>query len=63
MAKQCYQIPDLVDPVGHPAQARPCRASAHYVFPDGALARDGAGFSGQFWVHTLWLDAELIHSE
>ena len=26
------------------------------VLPDGTKARDGAGFSGQFWVNPLWVD-------
>ena len=26
------------------------------VMPDGTKARDGAGFGGQFWVNSLWVD-------
>jgi len=28
-----------------------------FVLPDGTAARDGAGASGQFWMHSLFLDA------
>jgi peptide/nickel transport system substrate-binding protein len=27
-----------------------------FVMPDGALARDGAGFSGSFWTNTMFVD-------
>ena len=27
-----------------------------FAMPDGATARDGAGFSGSFWTHTLFVD-------
>ena len=27
-----------------------------FVMPDGALARDGAGFSGSFWTNTLFVE-------
>jgi len=26
-----------------------------WVMPDGTQANDGAGFSGQFWVTTMWV--------
>jgi hypothetical protein len=29
-----------------------------YVFPDGSKARNGAGFSGQFWTQALWIDPD-----
>jgi hypothetical protein len=28
------------------------------MLPDGTPSRDGAGFSGQFYTHTIWLDSE-----
>ena len=33
----------------------PATLEARLVMPDGTKARDGAGFSGQFWTTTLWV--------
>jgi peptide/nickel transport system substrate-binding protein len=55
MAKECYQIPTGWTLWGTPHLAS-LQGLAETTLPDGARARDGAGFSGQFWVNSLWLD-------
>jgi len=55
MAEQCYQIPVSWTLWGTPHAAK-VQGLGEYVFPDGSTARNGAGFSGQFWVHSLWID-------
>lgn len=25
--------------------------------PDGSIAKDGAGFSGQFWMTSMWVNS------
>ena len=54
MAKQCYQIP-----VSYALWAVMSTPKLHGIgettMPDGTKARDGAGFGGQFWVNSLWL--------
>ncbi|MCU1360556.1 MAG: putative transporter substrate-binding protein, partial [Ilumatobacteraceae bacterium] len=57
MAKECYQIPASWTLWGTP-HAPKVQGLAQYVFPDGSLARDGAGFSGQFWTQALWIDPD-----
>jgi peptide/nickel transport system substrate-binding protein len=54
-AKECYQIPTSWTLWGTPHKAS-VAGLGDYVFPDGSKARDGAGFSGQFWVQALWID-------
>jgi peptide/nickel transport system substrate-binding protein len=55
MAKECYQIPISWTLWGTP-HAPKVQGIGSYVFPDGSAARDGAGFSGQFWTQALWID-------
>jgi peptide/nickel transport system substrate-binding protein len=54
MAKECYQIP-----TGHTLWGTPHNPKLNGIgettAPDGSKVRDGAGFSGQFWVNALWL--------
>jgi peptide/nickel transport system substrate-binding protein len=54
MAKECYQIP-----IGHTLWGTPHNPKLNGLgdttAPDGTKVRDGAGFSGQFWVNALWL--------
>jgi peptide/nickel transport system substrate-binding protein len=56
MAKECHQIPISFTLWGTPHKPN-VKGLAQYTLPDGAPARDGAGFSGQFWVNMLWIDA------
>jgi len=58
MAKQCYQIPLSWTLWGTPHVPK-VQGLGSFVFPDGSLARDGAGFSGQFWTNALWIDPDL----
>ena len=58
MAKECYQIPLSWTLWGTP-HAPKVQGLGDYVFPDGSQARNGAGFSGQFWVNALWIDPDL----
>jgi peptide/nickel transport system substrate-binding protein len=53
-AKKCYQIPTNWTLWGTPHKAS-VQGLSTWVFPDGAKSRDGAGFSGQFWLTTLWV--------
>ena len=54
MAKECYQIPESYTLWGTPHKPE-VQGLGATVLPDGTLARDGAGFSGQFWVNALWI--------
>ena len=53
-AKNCYQIPTQWTLWGTPHKPS-VQGLSTWVFPDGAKSRDGAGFSGQFWLTTLWI--------
>jgi peptide/nickel transport system substrate-binding protein len=53
-AKECYQIPLSWTLWGTPHKAS-VQGLGAYAFPDGSTARDGAGFSGQFWTQALWI--------
>ncbi len=55
MAKECYQIPTSWTLWGTPHKPS-VQGLSTWVLPDGSLSRDGAGFSGQFWTQTLWID-------
>jgi peptide/nickel transport system substrate-binding protein len=54
MAKECYQIPESYTLWGTPHKPE-VQGLGGSVLPDGTLARDGAGFSGQFWVNSIWI--------
>ena len=54
MAKMCYQIPTDYTLWGTPHSPK-VGGIGSTVLPDGTPARDGAGFSGQFWVNSLWI--------
>lgn len=54
MAKMCYQIPEDYTLWGTPHSPK-VGGLGSTVLPDGTAARDGAGFSGQFWVNSLWI--------
>ena len=53
-AKKCYQIPTSWTLWGTPHSPK-VMGLGTWVMPDGTKARDGAGFSGQFWTTTLWM--------
>jgi peptide/nickel transport system substrate-binding protein len=55
MASECYQIPTSWTLWGTPHKPS-VKGLSTWVLPDGSLSRDGAGFSGQFWTQTLWID-------
>ncbi len=55
MASQCYQIPTSWTLWGTPHKPS-VKGLSTWTLPDGAKSRDGAGFSGQFWTQTLWID-------
>ena len=55
MAEQCYQIP-LSSALWAVMSKPELKGIGETVMPDGTMARDGAGFGGQFWVNALWLD-------
>jgi peptide/nickel transport system substrate-binding protein len=55
MAKECYQIPVDYTLWGTPHKPE-VQGLGATILPDGTAARDGAGFSGQFWVNSLWID-------
>ncbi|MGZ4766171.1 MAG: ABC transporter substrate-binding protein, partial [Ilumatobacteraceae bacterium] len=55
MAKQCYQIP-LQWTLWAVMSSPKLQGIGETTMPDGTKARDGAGFGGQFWVNSLWLD-------
>jgi peptide/nickel transport system substrate-binding protein len=54
MAKQCFQIPLGWTLWGTP-HIPALQGLGETTMPDGSKARDGAGFSGQFWVNALWI--------
>ena len=54
MAKMCYQIPTSYTLWGTP-HAPKVHGIGETTLPDGTVARDGAGFSGQFWVTQIWV--------
>jgi peptide/nickel transport system substrate-binding protein len=58
MAGECYQLANSWTLWGTPRSPK-IQGLGTLVLPDGSLARDGAGFSGQFYVHALWVDPEL----
>ena len=55
MAAECYQFAGSWTLWGTPHKAA-IQGLNSLVLPDGSNARDGAGFSGQFYTQTLWLD-------
>jgi peptide/nickel transport system substrate-binding protein len=55
MAAECYQFANSWTLWGTPRKAS-IQGLNTLVLPDGSKARDGAGFSGQFYTQTLWLD-------
>ena len=55
MAEQCFQIPTSWTLWGTPRDPK-IQGLSTLVLPDGSKARDGAGFSGQFYMHALWID-------
>jgi peptide/nickel transport system substrate-binding protein len=55
MAKNCYQIPVDYTLWGTPHKPT-IEGLGETTLPDGTKARDGAGFSGQFWVNSIWID-------
>lgn len=58
MAGECYQLAGSWTLWGTP-HAPKVQGLSTTVLPDGTTLRDGAGFSGQFWTHSLWIDPEL----
>ena len=58
MAGECYQLANSWTLWGTPRHPK-IQGLGTLVLPDGSLARDGAGFSGQFYVHALWVDPDL----
>ncbi len=56
MAKECYQIPWSWTIWGTPHKPS-VQGLGQTMLPDGTPARDGAGFSGQFWTYARWIDA------
>jgi peptide/nickel transport system substrate-binding protein len=53
-AENCYYIPlnyTLWGTISEPA----VQGLSSFVMPDGAVARDGAGFPGSFWTHALFI--------
>jgi peptide/nickel transport system substrate-binding protein len=57
MASQCYQFAGSWTIWGTPRHPK-VQGLGTLVFPDGTKARDGAGFSGQFYAHAIWIDPE-----
>ncbi len=57
MAEQCYQLAGSWTLWGTPRHPK-VQGLGTLVLPDGSNARDGAGFSGQFYTHALWIDPE-----
>ncbi len=55
MAKECYQIP-----TSYTIWATPRKANVMGVYntklPDGQPINEGAGFSGQFWMNSVWIN-------
>ena len=57
MATECYQIPTSWTLWGTPHKAS-VQGLGTYTLPDGSTAKDGAGFSGQFYTQSIWIDPE-----
>ncbi len=57
MAEECFQIPTSWTLWGTP-HVPAVQGLNTLVLPDGERSRDGAGFSGQFYTHSIWLDPE-----
>lgn len=57
MATECYQIPTSWTLWGTPHKAS-VQGLGTYTLPDGSTAKDGAGFSGQFYTQSVWIDPE-----
>ena len=55
MAKNCYQIPISWSLWGTPHKPS-VMGLGTTTLPDGTPAKDGAGFSGQFWMTSMWVD-------
>ena len=56
MAENCYQIPTSWTLWGTPHKPSVKGLGGTWILPDGTASRDGAGFSGQFWTQTVWID-------
>ena len=56
MAENCYQIPTSWTLWGTPHKPGVKGLGGTWILPDGTASRDGAGFSGQFWTQTVWID-------
>ncbi len=56
MAENCYQIPTSWTLWGTPHKPAVKGLGGTWILPDGTASRDGAGFSGQFWTQTIWID-------
>ena len=54
MAEQCYQIPWSWTLWGTPHKPSVMGLGTSPL-PDGGTLRDGAGFSGQFWLNAMWV--------
>ena len=54
MAKNCYQIPITWTLWGTPHKDT-VMGLGSTPLPDGGTAKDGAGFSGQFWMTSMWV--------
>jgi ABC-type transport system substrate-binding protein len=54
MAKNCYQIPTTWTLWGTPHKDT-VQGLGSTPLPDGGTFRDGAGFSGQFWMTAMWV--------
>lgn len=54
-AKQCYQIPLAWTLWGTPHKPSVQGLGGTWLLPDGTKSRDGAGFSGQFWLNGVWI--------
>jgi peptide/nickel transport system substrate-binding protein len=57
MAEQCFQIPISWTLWGTP-HTPAIQGLGGFTLPDGETSKDGAGFSGQFYTHALWIDPE-----
>jgi peptide/nickel transport system substrate-binding protein len=57
MAEQCFQLPGSWTIWGTP-HSPAVQGLGEWVLPEGTKARDGAGFSGQFYMHAMWIDPE-----
>jgi ABC-type transport system substrate-binding protein len=54
MASKCYQIPTSWTLWGTPRNPKVQGLGGQLTLPDGTPSRDGAGFSGQFYTHTVY---------